>query len=235
MSFPVPTLKTARYASVSRWTAITSLQPSDGYIHVFSGNVTGSVWETWFGNGHSRRLICSAPRRLRRHQREQHANPGRVHPRLQHHGWWLRLGGMVRKRQHSRNRLTRRPVGIIAAQPAPLPRARPRTLACRSNGRSADGELELRPLPVADVPTVPTADTSNPVPLGLRSPMANDYVFTLRSAAAIGHRSISSERSVRRLSDPPPAGRRHGHRTEIARPSQSADSARRGNSVTRCQ
>ena len=33
--------------------SISSLQTPDGYIHVFSGNATGSVWETWFGNGHS--------------------------------------------------------------------------------------------------------------------------------------------------------------------------------------
>ena len=33
--------------------SVSSLQTPDGYIHVFSGNSTGSVWETWFGNGHS--------------------------------------------------------------------------------------------------------------------------------------------------------------------------------------
>ncbi len=34
-------------------TSSSSLHTPDGYIHVFSGNSTGSVWETWFGNGHS--------------------------------------------------------------------------------------------------------------------------------------------------------------------------------------
>jgi len=34
-------------------TSSNSLQTPDGYIHVFTGNSTGSVWETWFGNGHS--------------------------------------------------------------------------------------------------------------------------------------------------------------------------------------
>lgn len=33
--------------------SVSSLRTPDGYIHVFSGNSTGSVWETWFGHGHS--------------------------------------------------------------------------------------------------------------------------------------------------------------------------------------
>jgi hypothetical protein len=33
--------------------SVSSLRTPDGYIHVFSGNSTGSVWETWFGNGHA--------------------------------------------------------------------------------------------------------------------------------------------------------------------------------------